>query len=100
MCRRQQFLRISADTIFKARTEGILRLIQDAALRRERTFSIFEIALPNRTCFSLHDNRSFRAAVGRFEFVFVHPRRFCSRLRICFRIIDKMPPYLPFGQVW
>jgi hypothetical protein len=52
--RGEELFRIGAHPIFKPCAEGVLRLFQDAAIRRNRALSIFQTALPNRGSFALH----------------------------------------------
>src|SRR5260370_14798958 len=50
----EELLGICAHTVFKARAVGVLRLLQDAAVCRNRALPIFQSALPNRRCLALH----------------------------------------------
>jgi hypothetical protein len=59
----QQLFGIGSNAVFKARAVGVLRLLQDAAVRRNRALPIFQTALPNRGCFSLHDFSPFGSFV-------------------------------------
>src|SRR5215469_856540 len=52
--RRQKFLRICPDAVFKPRTEGILRLLEHAAIRRNRALAVSQPALPHCRTFTLH----------------------------------------------
>jgi hypothetical protein len=61
--RSEQLLGIGPNAVFKARAVGVLRLLQDAAVRRNRALPIFQTALPNRGCFSLHDFSPFGSFV-------------------------------------
>src|SRR5260370_2526525 len=53
--RSEQLFRVSAHTVFKSRAERILRLLQDAALCRERPSPALKISLPNPASLSLHN---------------------------------------------
>jgi hypothetical protein len=57
--RGEELLGIRAHPVFKSRAVGILRLLQDAAIRRNGALPIFQAALPNRRCFALHDFSPF-----------------------------------------
>ena len=54
MSGREQFFGIGAYAIFEAGAEGILRLLEDAAVGGNGAFAGLEIALPDGACFSLH----------------------------------------------
>src|SRR5215472_1084569 len=55
----QQLFRIGPNTVFKARAEGILRLLEHSAVGGNCALSVFQSALPNCRAFSLHDCSPF-----------------------------------------
>jgi hypothetical protein len=59
VCGSEELLGICAHPVFKARAVGVLRLLQDAAIGRNRAPPIFQTALPNCGCFALHDFSPF-----------------------------------------
>src|SRR6267142_2672280 len=54
MRRSKKFFRIRTHTIFKSRAEGILRLLQDAAVGGNRALTVFQTTLPDCRCLALH----------------------------------------------
>src|SRR5271169_887164 len=50
VCRSKKLFGVRADAILKARAERILRLLQDAAIRGNRAFAVFQSALPDCRC--------------------------------------------------
>jgi len=62
----QKFFRICPYAVFKARAEGVLRLLQNATIGRNGPFPVFQTALPYRRCFALHAFSPFGFFV-RFE---------------------------------
>src|SRR5713226_604299 len=73
MCSGEEFFRIRANAVFKARAERVLRLFEDAAIRRNRALPIFQTTLPYRGCFALHDFSPFGS------FILFESREFDSR---------------------
>ncbi len=55
MRRRDQFFRIGADTVFKTRAEGILRIGEHAAVGGNGALAIFQTTLPGCRSFAFHD---------------------------------------------
>ncbi len=54
MRRSNQFLRVGAFLSFKPGGERVGRGVEDAGFRREGAFAVFEAAVPDRRCFTLH----------------------------------------------
>src|SRR5271170_2045347 len=50
----EQFFGVGADSIFETGAEGILRVLQRAAIGRDAAFTRFQVALPNCGSFALH----------------------------------------------
>src|SRR5271157_19888 len=59
MRRRDQFLGVGSNAIGKACAEGILRIFQHSALRRNRSFAILQAAMPHSARFAFHIHSFF-----------------------------------------